>query len=792
MMAGEESREHSKNKAKVSALQSPAALAQSRLTPAEAAQAAKALARKENAAAQQSHMLKGVLSAKTVQSILHAPAPAPKPAVAAAAPTGPRPTLIVHSDPKHDRSAAKKASKKKSVTLDENDVMFSTDFDDATLVAASAAAASNKKKKKASAVTAAPTPMAVEPSAEEAAAAHAASLKKSKHRNFRANSEPASAVAASSVATATPADAFAPAPRALSKAERKKLEKIATAKIKKAERAQTLAILHASQMSPAQHRLLLSSTKMGQKATLKQQLRRQFIEQKAGIAADDDGDDAMADDNTRGKSVSLTQHTPRASFPERNSAAALDFFASTISPHTKAPKPKAPKLPSELPATSIHFGDDFGSFRSSALSSLKSKGDGDGADLGRGYVAGYIKAGKNSMAELEREQKEREEEEEEESDEEDEDEEGEDDEEGEEDDDEDAEDEEDEEEEEEDAPVLPASNIYSVAFDVKPIRANKKKRKRVALVLPGQAAPAEEEEEAEEEPEADEDAETMEDEAHEDEDEEDDDAEAEAEEEPVPQPKKKQRQDAKQSKSDAAAEPAVAAESDDEPQGPRLSRKEAKLANASVVVAKTFEAGKKFSRVKQDGPSALYSSLLKAREEKGGTVAAYPGTETLAHFRVSNNDLYLGDLEQGKPVDKGKKKPKTSSTQAPPPKPEHRMPTLRTTPSGHTIVEVHRTEEIQASRMQLPICSQEQEVMEAITENDVVILSGETGSGSDNTRTKHNKSSAITAQSTDRALTRVSLSVSLLALSVKRPRCRSSCSKPDTVWPRETSLASSA
>ena len=730
MMAGEESREHSKNKAKVAALQSPAALAQSRLTPAEAQQAAKALAKKENAAAQQSHMLKGVLSAKTVQSILHAPKPVP-----AAAPSGPRPTLIVHSDPRHDRSAAKKAanSKKKSVTLDESEVMFSTEFDDAALVeaaAAAAAAAASRKKKKTAAATSASTPMAVESSAEETAATQAASLKKSKHRNFRANAEPASSVAASSVAAATPADPFAPTPRALSKAERKKLEKIATAKIKKAERAQTLAILHASQMRPAQHKLLLSSTKMGQKATLKQQLRRQFIEQKAGIAADDDNDADMADANARGKSISLTQHIPRASFPERNSAAALDFFASTISPHTKAPKPKAPKLPSELPATSIQFGDDFGSFRSSALSSLKSKGDGDGADLGRGYVAGYIKAGKNSMAELEREQKEREEaEEEEESDEEeeegeDDDEEGEDDEEegdGEDDEDE----EEDDEEEEEEEPVLPPSNIYSVAFDVKPIRANKKKRKRVALVLPGQAAAAEE---SEADAEADADAEeAMADQAPAESDQENADEEEAAEEPEPPQPKKKQRQDAKPSKSDAAAE---SAESDDEPAGPRLSRKEAKIANASVVVAKTFEAGKKFSRVKQDGPSALYSSLLAARSEKGGTVAAYPGTETLAHFRVSNNDLYLGDLEQGKAVDKGKKKPKAASTAATqPPKPEHRMPTLRTTPSGHTIVEVHRTEEIQAARMQLPICSQEQEVMEAIMENDVVILSGETGSG---------------------------------------------------------------
>jgi HrpA-like RNA helicase len=174
-----------------------------------------------------------------------------------------------------------------------------------------------------------------------------------------------------------------------------------------------------------------------------------------------------------------------------------------------------------------------------------------------------------------------------------------------------------------------------------------------------------------------------------------------------------------------------------------LTRKAAKVANASVAINKTFEAGKKFSRIKQDGPSALYQQLAAARAEPGGTRQHYPGTETLASFRVSNNDLHLGDREQGAAVDKGKKKSKSAhagavasaagSGPAVDPNevlaPEFRMPTLRTTPSGHLIVEVHRRAEIQAARMQLPICSQEQEVMECITDNDVVILSGETGSG---------------------------------------------------------------
>lgn len=46
-----------------------------------------------------------------------------------------------------------------------------------------------------------------------------------------------------------------------------------------------------------------------------------------------------------------------------------------------------------------------------------------------------------------------------------------------------------------------------------------------------------------------------------------------------------------------------------------------------------------------------------------------------------------------------------------------------------TLVQLKRKPEIQLARMQLPVCSSEQEIMEAITDNDVVILCGETGSG---------------------------------------------------------------
>ncbi|ETL82323.1 hypothetical protein L917_17499 [Phytophthora nicotianae] len=47
----------------------------------------------------------------------------------------------------------------------------------------------------------------------------------------------------------------------------------------------------------------------------------------------------------------------------------------------------------------------------------------------------------------------------------------------------------------------------------------------------------------------------------------------------------------------------------------------------------------------------------------------------------------------------------------------------------NTLVTLSRKPEIQMARMQLPVCSSEQEIMEAITDNDVIILCGETGSG---------------------------------------------------------------
>ena len=52
-----------------------------------------------------------------------------------------------------------------------------------------------------------------------------------------------------------------------------------------------------------------------------------------------------------------------------------------------------------------------------------------------------------------------------------------------------------------------------------------------------------------------------------------------------------------------------------------------------------------------------------------------------------------------------------------------------TAPKSSKHTTVLRDDAIQMSRMQLPVCGMEQEIVEAITENDVVILCGETGSG---------------------------------------------------------------
>ncbi|XP_037503369.1 probable ATP-dependent RNA helicase kurz [Rhipicephalus sanguineus] len=54
-------------------------------------------------------------------------------------------------------------------------------------------------------------------------------------------------------------------------------------------------------------------------------------------------------------------------------------------------------------------------------------------------------------------------------------------------------------------------------------------------------------------------------------------------------------------------------------------------------------------------------------------------------------------------------------------------PVERSTPS--VFMPVHRSEEVQKARHQLPILAEEQRIMEAIAEHDVVVICGQTGSG---------------------------------------------------------------
>lgn len=44
-------------------------------------------------------------------------------------------------------------------------------------------------------------------------------------------------------------------------------------------------------------------------------------------------------------------------------------------------------------------------------------------------------------------------------------------------------------------------------------------------------------------------------------------------------------------------------------------------------------------------------------------------------------------------------------------------------------MKVNRKPEIEEARLQLPVAMEEQQIMEAIYENDIVIICGETGSG---------------------------------------------------------------
>jgi HrpA-like RNA helicase len=728
--------------------------------------------------------LKTVLSADSAQRMLSATALAPAaksnpPQVTAASAArrpvklavAPRPFIIADDDPR--KKPQKQQKKGNKVTLDQSQVQFSEELMEEMTGKRSGKCSSVTSEFAMEATSSLPAPAVEDQNMKDASESESkqASVKQLKHRRFRAGSD-AAAPASENEASLDRNALFPDAPRddpfapsragPLSKAEQKKLRKLAEAKAKKAQRVETMKMLLAAQtaLKPEQQKLLISTTKVGQKATLREQLRREFKERKAGIIPATGEEDGEAPAGASDSRLLSSFPRPKPAEITAPTAALLDFFASTISPHIHPPKAKVSKpVPQEnKPAAGVKFGDDFGAFRSSALTSVRKRGsdeDSDASDAaaeGRGYVAGYIQPRKHTMTrEIQRRKREEEEEEEEEEDEEEEEEEEDpeqsaeegvnEDEEmskeeaGEEEGEPSDEEEEDEEEEEESAPTMaPQSNLYSVAFAVQPIRANKKKRKRVALALPGLAAAEQEANESEEEAE-----EKMEDEGgSKAEDEQDEPEESEDQQVSSDEEQKSKRKKSKKSSS-PASQPA------EEPKVPKLKRSDARVANQAVQLATSYEAGKKFSRSAAAGPSDNWREILAekqaaaaglklkpetAEEKSGGTVVPYPGTESLiAPPRVSYNDMFLGDREAGASVVKPGARAKPQGVEKPPVVAQAKAPTLRKTPGGRWIVEVHRDPSLAAARLALPVLSQEQEIMELISSNDVVILSGETGSG---------------------------------------------------------------
>ncbi|GAB5362005.1 hypothetical protein AAMO2058_000761000 [Amorphochlora amoebiformis] len=81
--------------------------------------------------------------------------------------------------------------------------------------------------------------------------------------------------------------------------------------------------------------------------------------------------------------------------------------------------------------------------------------------------------------------------------------------------------------------------------------------------------------------------------------------------------------------------------------------------------------------------------------------------------------------------DCAKEKAKVQDKKSPdPPQKRHRKTARYVSFAQKThVVRVDRTETVETQREGLPVCMMEQEIMEAISENDVIILCGETGSG---------------------------------------------------------------
>ena len=98
-----------------------------------------------------------------------------------------------------------------------------------------------------------------------------------------------------------------------------------------------------------------------------------------------------------------------------------------------------------------------------------------------------------------------------------------------------------------------------------------------------------------------------------------------------------------------------------------------------------------------------------------------PGSETNNLSESSKLEESVLDSEKPEETSKEQVDVKTHS--------EETKDSTKRSSKPAVFVPVHRTAEIQASRMKLPILAEEQAIVEAINENPVVILAGETGSG---------------------------------------------------------------
>ena len=117
--------------------------------------------------------------------------------------------------------------------------------------------------------------------------------------------------------------------------------------------------------------------------------------------------------------------------------------------------------------------------------------------------------------------------------------------------------------------------------------------------------------------------------------------------------------------------------------------------------------------IDESSDSEQEESEDEEKEESGKEAAS---DEVVSKEEVSNTDTKESDAA----VNTTQENKETKSDDTPVPKRESKPAVF---------VPVHRTAEVQAARMKLPILAEEQAIVEAINENPVVILAGETGSG---------------------------------------------------------------